>query len=460
MAIKVVCKCGAKFNAREELAGKAIECTACGEKVSVPQATAAAGGIGAGAFVTGILILGAAIAGCGYMIWTQQETIKELQGELDKQQSSLDAQQGSLDAAAKRVDGLKAELAAANEAMTAGQATDKKAIEEVKQQLADESTRRKSLVTDLDRLDTDALKIRSDIEQAQKERDDAWEKLSQANRDKQREYDAQIQQLQDDMATKADDQAAQDRLAAEVKRLEDARSELIKQTNQDRNKLASYDNRISSLNGQLQTKIRQQNRLQADLDLAESTLAALNRTVNPPQRAATLNTLRQKVKKMDQDAAPRFQVLTFDDQTRWDSFWFKLDTSTGRVNFSTGRDRGMIRGGPAFSGWGQRQPAGRYEIQYTVRLNGRLNDLVLVDTALGWTWSCEITASLRNLSWNPLLLWRLPQPGGPKQTQKGKWRLSVSRDGGMRKPLLVLISPSGQVYDDRLNHRSWLVPSN
>ena len=99
MAIKVVCGCGAKFNVREELAGRSIECTACGKKVAVPHHVAAGGGgIGKGPVIFGLLLLGAAIAGCGYVIWTQQETIKELQGGLDAQQASLEAQQATLEA--------------------------------------------------------------------------------------------------------------------------------------------------------------------------------------------------------------------------------------------------------------------------------------------------------------------------------------------------------------------------
>ncbi|MHC4849166.1 MAG: coiled-coil domain-containing protein [Planctomycetota bacterium] len=459
MAIKVTCGCGAKFNVREELAGKSIECTACGKKVAVPHPVAAGGG-GKGPVIFGLLLLGAAIAGCGYMIWTQQETIKDLQASLDAQQGDLAKLDGTLRSAAQRVDGIKDALdanAAADAATSADRKLDKQAIDAVRQDLAAESTRRKELVGELDRLDTDALRIRGDIEQASKERDEAWDKLSKANRDKQKEYEVQIAKLQDDMATKADDQAAQDRLAAEVKRLEDARDALVKQANADRSKLTTYDSRISNLNRQLQAKLSKQNQLQFDLDQAELKLRNLSITVSRPKLPKQLSTLQQKVNKVDQNTAPAFQTLTFDDRRRGESFWFRVNTRTGRVTYKSPRYSGIIQNGPQFAGWGKKQAAGRYAIQYTVRRTGNINDLVLIDSDQGMVWSCEVgMGSVRTLNWNRLILWKPASPGGLKQ--QGKWRLSVSRDGGSMTPLLVLTDPNGRVYDDSMAHRRWMVP--
>jgi len=461
MAIKVTCGCGAKFNVREELAGKAIECTACGKKVAVPHHVAAGGGgIGKGPVIFGLLLLGAAIAGCGYMIWTQQETIKELQESLDAQQGDLAKLDGTLRSAAQRVDGIKDALDANTEADTAtsaGQKLDKQAIAAVKQDLANETERRKTLVGELDRLDTDALRVRSDIEQAQKQRDDAWDEMSKANREKQKEYEIQIAKLQDDLATKADDQAAQDRLAAEVKRLEDARGELVKQANADRSKLTTYDSKIDDLNRQLQAKLSKQNQLQFDLDQAELKLKNLTITVSRPKLPKQLSTLQQKVNKVDRNTAPAFQTLAFDDGLRGESLLFRLDTRNGRVAYRTRRRSGIIQNGPAFAGWGQKQPAGRYAMKYAVRRTGNLNDVVLIDTENGRTWSCKIgRTSPARFSWNPLLLWAGASPGGARK--QGKWQLSVSGDGGLREPVIVLTAPDGRVFHDERFHRRWLVP--
>lgn len=457
MAIKVVCKCGAKFAAREELAGKAIECTACGERVSVPHPAAGGGGIGAGPVIFGLLLLGAAIAGCGYMIYTQQETIKELQSSLDAQRGSIQKIDGTLQAAAERVDGLKEALAASSDEMAAGQLTDEKAIAAVKQQLTDESDRRKTLVTELDRLDTDALRTRADLETAQKARDEAWETLSKANSDKQKEYEVQIEKLQEDMATKADDKAAQDRLAAEVKRLEDARGELVKKANEDRGQLAKYDNRINDLNRQLRAKTTTQRQLQWNLHQARIKLNNIDLTLKKPKLPAQLSTLQKKVDQVARSSTEEFQTLTFDDSWRGQSFWFRLNTATGAVSYSVGSVSNIIRSGPARASWGQKQAPGRYAMQYTVRNSGVLHDLVLLDAQRGQAWSCKVgTGSARSLAWNSVRLIRLHTPGGARKG--GKWRISVSRDGGSSQPLLVLTAPDGTVYDDSLMHRRYMFP--
>src|SRR5688572_21428837 len=38
MAISVVCQCGAKLNAKEELAGKAVKCPKCSQPIKIPAA--------------------------------------------------------------------------------------------------------------------------------------------------------------------------------------------------------------------------------------------------------------------------------------------------------------------------------------------------------------------------------------------------------------------------------------
>ncbi|MHC4451253.1 MAG: hypothetical protein ACYS0E_14135, partial [Planctomycetota bacterium] len=275
--------------------------------------------------------------------------------------------------------------------------------------------------------------------------------------DKQKEYEVQIAKLQDDMATKADDQAAQDRLAAEVKRLEDARSELVKQANADRSKLTTYDSRISKLNRQLQAKLTKQNQLQFDLDQAEMKLRNLSITVKRPKLPTQLSTLQQKVDKVDKNTAPAYQTLTFDDRRRSESLLFRLNTRTGRVTYRTRSRSGIIQSGPQFAGWGKKQPAGRYAMKYAVRRTGNLNDVVLIDTENGRTWSCEVGMSRAvNLNWTELIVWRPASPAGA-QTQ-GKWQLSVSSDGGRMRPVIVLTAPDGRVFHDERFHRQWLVP--
>ncbi|MHC4222349.1 MAG: hypothetical protein ACYSUN_00005, partial [Planctomycetota bacterium] len=445
----VICKCGAKFAAREELAGKAIECTACGKSVQVPHhAPAGTGGAGKGLVISGLFVLAAAIVGCGYMIYTQQERIAVLKGSLD----DLD---GALSAATQRLDVLNQGLAAnteADAAMSAGRKLDQTAIAALQEDLAAETGRRQALVGDLDRLDTEALQIRSDIQRAEKDRDDAWEKISRASRDKQKEYDIQLEKLQEELTTKADDQATRDRIAAEVKRIEDAKDALAAQAKKDRAQLKSYDSKIDGLKVQLRDKTTKQNQLQFDLDQAESKLQNLTQTVNKKPLQTQLQTLQTKV---DKSGAEAFQTVTFDDKQRLESMWFRLDTRSGRVTYKVGSQQSIIQGGPSFGGWGQKQEMGRYKLQLTTRETGNIHDVVLLDTEKGWVWSCRIgMSSARNLAWRWAQVVHASAFGAP--TKAGKWRMSVSRDGGARRPLLVLTDPNGVVYDDDGAHRTLL----
>ncbi|MHC4930702.1 MAG: hypothetical protein ACYTGV_00715, partial [Planctomycetota bacterium] len=153
MSIKVVCTCGAKFAAREELAGKSVECTACGKRVQVPHPVAAGtGGAGKGRLMTGMLALGAAVAACGFMIYTQQQRLADLQNQLAAEQARVDAVRQDLDANKAADVEVSAE------------------VEKEKERLTAEAKKQEALLENLDKLDMESVRIRNDISRVEEER--------------------------------------------------------------------------------------------------------------------------------------------------------------------------------------------------------------------------------------------------------------------------------------------------
>ena len=450
MPIKMVCECGAKFAAREELAGKDVECTACGKTLKVPRHAPPSPGVSSGgrrALVTGMSILGVAVAACGFMIYTLQGQVTDLQGELSTAQSRVGVVEKELESNKK-----------ADEATAADVVEDKKLLADVQNKLADETKNREALLGNLDKLEMDAVRIRNDIQRVDQERTAAWEQMSRANREKRDAYDRQLTTLQGELGTKA---SAQDtaRIRAQIKKVEADKDALARQSKANKTRLVTYDTRLTGLQNQLREKIVEQDRLGVQLARAQTNLTSLNRQVKPATLQKQIIDMR---KRMGTTRSEPFKTVAFDDKVRNQSMWFRVDTRTGRADYRVGRYRNVIAGGPGGGRGGRaaKQKPGQYDLQLTFASSGRVYDVVLLHAETGRLWSCEIRGGARSLAWRPVYVLQPPRRGRPGTSKK--WRLSVSRNGGKsttRAPMLVLTDPDGRIYDDSLGPRVFMLPS-
>ncbi|MHC4136235.1 MAG: hypothetical protein ACYS0K_14755 [Planctomycetota bacterium] len=439
MPIKVVCSCGAKFAAREELAGKPVECTACGKRVHVPHAVAAgAGSAGSGALKAGMVVLGVAVAACGYMVYTQQQSLADLQQELSTEHA--------------RVDDVRKEI-------EANKTADEEVAEEVekeKKRLTEEAKKQESLLASLDKLDMESVRIRGDIARVEEER----RKLMAETESKRAAYDRRLEELQADLRTKTGAEETA-KINDEIKTIQDPKRELAREAEANRTKIAAYDGELKGFQDQLRAKIVEQEKLSDQVTATEDKLAALEKRANPDTLKQYIRTLWSKAYK---NRPAVFQTLAAEDR-RWKlQAWFRMDTRTGRVFYRYHRTRSVIGDapGPSFMGVGPagRGQPGRFEMHLGLDSAGDLGELIRLDTKTGDVWYVPLNRT-SNLWWR-----RIPvmQPGFMRQTKLNpKWTVTLDRlrSGSVNRSraLLVVTAPNGMVYDDARAHRTWLLPN-
>jgi len=429
VAINVTCECGVKIAARNELAGKQIDCHTCGKKIRVPrparqqvqQGAAVPNWLVATTVATSI----AAAGGIGFGVMLNNrltdltDAVSGQSDQISTQSALLDTQTELLEVQGQRDQGLEQGLVDLHEVV---------------------ATLDKNVDADSEQLTAQLGDLQTDLEAAKAQQTKHEEELTslQGKATKLRgEIVAAEQKIEAEMATKA---AGFDARVAELRK--------------DVTKLGSDYQTALQDTAKLE---KQMANVKKDITLLANGIVAVNSSI--PDTTPIWDEIAKLQAKLSAETVPRHKTV-FGENFNNGDFWcaIRLDTRNGNI-FVRKKDGGGILTAPVFipspsltSG-----KSGRFDIKLTFQGDGDIFDAVLLDTHTGSIWHCDVTVPPAFITWNRVTNFFVVDYG-----ENGAWRIDVdSSNAGPGAVPRILVTDTTQknlTYADDVSPRSTVLP--
>lgn len=405
MPIKTVCKCGAKFTARSALAGKTIECTACGRGVRVPvPEVATAGGVGTGA-VLGISAASVAAVGAAVMVFFVHTNVTQVRGELDKTRAE----------AKLRTEGLQKDLADVDKRLVSVDSSLAKATGEITDRAA--------------KADAKAAVERKRLDQVRKE-------VAQARKDR-KQLDGLVTNL------RIKEVAIQGELRKNATAIKTVKKQVADGDADARRLLADLESKAKMLRKDLADTAKERRGL-------DSKIAQTQRTVDVKLAALRTSTQAQKLTLAALETRLEDEFQTVRSSVNGAEIVTRMTTDTGQtlVLDTGGAILGSFPPAPLRGGSLQR---GRFHVEAVP--DPAAGDLYVfrLDSFDGRLWRARITPPPGGFTTTPATLWTEYRSSRPQLASMGdparRWRVDVDEASAINgAPGLALTGPDGGLH--------------
>jgi predicted nucleic acid-binding Zn-ribbon protein len=427
VTIKVTCSCGGKFAARDELAGKQIECHTCGKRirVPVPAAMAASGAAAPNWLVAMTALTFAAAIAAGVFGVNLNSRVNQLADTVSQQSGKIETQFLALDEHAQML-----ETQAQND-----------------QSLQEKLTDLQTVMASLDQ------EVQAGSEELNAELDSLQENLEQATM-QQAEHEEELAKLQG-KATKLRGEilAAEQKIEAEMatqatgfdKRVESLRDSLTKLD-------ADYQQTLKDTS-ELEKQLAQ---VRKDVSSLADGIAAVS--ANIPDTKPIWAAITKLRTQLTADTEPWFKTVFGENGVSGD-FWcaLRVDTRNGNTFIRKKDPTGNLTA-PVFvpSPFFVAGKAGRFDVKLTCKTNGDIHDAVMLDTHTGNLWHCDVTVP------GPLFTWRrIRNFFVVNYGENDAWRIDVdSSNAGAAVPRILVTDTTQKnlTYADDASPRNIVLP--